>query len=68
MGQGAFGSVKLGIEKHTEQHVALKVVSMSYIQQINKERHIMRERDLLYSLRHPNIINLLQTFKVSVAS
>ncbi len=23
----------------------------------------MRERDLLYSLNHPNIINLLQNFK-----
>lgn len=33
--------------------------------QINKELHILREKELLHSLDHPNIIKLYSTFKDS---
>ena len=36
------------------------------IVQINKERHILREKELLNKLKHQNIIELYETFKVSV--
>ena len=47
--------------------MAIKAVNILKICQVNKERHILREKDLLDSLRfrHNNIINLLSTFKVS---
>lgn len=35
------------------------------IVQINKERHILREKELLNKLKHQNIIELYETFKVS---
>ena len=32
---------------------------------MNKERHVLRERDLLLSLKHFNIVRMYNTFKVS---
>jgi carbon catabolite-derepressing protein kinase len=68
LGEGAYGQVFLAIEKTTGQQFAIKAVNILKICQVNKERHILREKDLLDSLRfrHNNIINLLSTFKVSV--
>lgn len=43
--------------------VAIKAVSIKKITQINKERHIIREKELLNSLKHTNIIQLYATFK-----
>ena len=70
LGEGAYGQVFLAMEKTTGQHLAIKAVNILKICQVNKERHILREKDLLDSLRfrHNNIINLLSTFKVSVFS
>ena len=68
LGEGAYGQVFLAIEKTTGQQLAIKAVNILKICQVNKERHILREKDLLDSLRfrHNNIINLLSTFKVSL--
>mmetsp|Transcript_41780 Transcript_41780/g.63802 ORF Transcript_41780/g.63802 Transcript_41780/m.63802 type:complete len:141 (+) Transcript_41780:194-616(+) len=65
LGEGAYGQVNLAIEKKSGHHVAVKMVNIRKICQLNKDRHIMREKDLLDSLRfkHANIINLLSTFK-----
>jgi len=65
IGEGAFGSVNLAIEKATGKKVAVKAVDIDRICSLNKERHILREKDLLMELKHPNIIQLFSTFKVS---
>ena len=67
LGEGAYGSVNLAMEKKSGKQVAIKAVNIMKICQLNKERHILREKDLLDQLRfkHANIINLLSTFKVS---
>ena len=69
LGEGAYGTVNSAIEKKSGKKVAIKAVNIMKICQLNKERHILREKDLLDSLRfkHTNIINLLSTFKVSVS-
>jgi len=33
---------------------------------MNKERHVLRERDLLLKLQHFNIIRMYNAFKVSI--
>lgn len=43
--------------------MAIKAVSIKKICEINKERHIIREKELLNSLKHTNIIQLFATFK-----
>jgi len=66
LGEGAFGDVKLALEKSTNRQVAIKAVNIMKTCELNKERHIIRERDLLHELKHPNIIELFTTFKVSL--
>ena len=68
LGEGAYGQVFLAMEKTTGVQLAIKAVNILKICQVNKERHILREKDLLDSLRfkHNNIINLLSTFNVSI--
>ena len=65
IGEGAFGSVNLAIQKSNNMKVAIKAVNIMRICELNKERHILREKDLLNDLKHPNIIQLFTTFKVS---
>jgi serine/threonine protein kinase len=56
IGEGAFGEVSLAVENATKQTVAIKAVSIRKILELNKERHILREKELLKDLKHPNII------------
>ena len=64
IGEGAFGTVNLAIKKSTNEKVAIKAVNIMRICELNKERHILREKDLLNELKHNNIIQLYSTFKV----
>ena len=63
IGEGAFGLVNLAKEKATGQIVAIKAVNIQRICQLNKERHILREKELFAHLKHNNIIQLYATFK-----
>ena len=65
IGEGAFGQVNLALDKTTNKQVAIKSVSIMKTCQMNKERHVLRERDLLLTLNHPNIIRMHNCFKVS---
>lgn len=56
IGEGAFGEVKLAVEKANGRTVAIKTVNIMKICELNKERHILREKELLNELKHPNII------------
>lgn len=65
LGKGAFGEVKLYEHKLTKERFAIKALSMRHIREHDKERAILREKELLMSLDHPQMINLITTFKVS---
>ena len=65
VGEGAYGQVILGEEKATGKKVAIKTVMKEQILKLNKQRHVFRERDLLKSMDHPNIIKLFGTTAVS---
>jgi serine/threonine protein kinase len=67
LGEGAYGEVSLAVDKKTSELVAIKAVNIMRICELNKERHILREKELLDSIRgrHANIIDLKTTFKVS---
>ena len=68
IGEGEYGSVNLAYDKQTGRKVAIKAVNIMKICELNKDRHILREKDLLNSLNHFNIIKLYSTFKVSAFS
>lgn len=42
--------------------MAIKTVKKSFLLERGRERHCMREKDLLNSLDHQNIIKLVSTF------
>ena len=58
--------MNLAIEKKTKKPVAIKAVNMMKIIELNKERHILREKELLAELKHFNIIELYSTFKDNI--
>ena len=55
----------LGEHLETKEKVALKIVHMPTIYEINKERHIYRERDILFQFaKSRHVIELKETFVV----
>ena len=61
LGQGAYGKVILSTEKATGTTVAIKEVNKEQILTLGKQRHIFREKELLFEMDHPFIIKLLGT-------
>jgi len=47
IGEGAFGQVHLAIDKSTNKPVAIKAVNIMKICELNKERHVLREKEIL---------------------
>ena len=58
LGEGAFGSVRLGINKQTNEKVAIKILEKNKIKKYEDKLRIQREIELLKKLRHPNIVRL----------
>ena len=56
----------LGKDKLTDKIVAIKSVNQDRILQLDKSRHVFREKKLLSELQHPNIVKLITTLKVTV--
>jgi serine/threonine protein kinase len=62
IGEGKFGSVKLGIHKTTGQKVAVKVIKKEPMDPQDVEL-IKTEIDLMKLFRHPNLVKLLDHFE-----
>ena len=58
LGEGAFGSVRLGINKQTGEKVAIKILEKSKLSQYENKIKLAREIEILKKLKHPNIIQL----------
>ena len=57
LGEGAFGSVRLGVNRQTGEKVAIKILEKNRLKFEDKCR-IQREIKILKKLRHPNIVHL----------
>ena len=57
----------MATDKETGKSVAIKAVDIERVCEYGKEKHVMREKDLLFHLKNKNehVIKLLTTFKVS---
>ena len=58
LGEGTFGKVKLGINRQTNETVAIKILDKKRIVKERDKKRLEREINILKSLRHPNIVFL----------
>ena len=58
IGEGAFATVRLGINNQTNEEVAIKIMEKNKIVQEEDKIKIEREKKLHQNLRHPNIVQL----------
>ena len=63
IGKGKFALVKLGINKKTNQKVAIKIIKKSSLVTNKDEELIRTEIDILKLCHHPNIIQLYDHFE-----
>ena len=66
IGEGTFGIVRLGINKQTNEKVAIKIMEKEKILQYEDKTRVEREIKILKCLHHPNIVhlyNVIQTEK-----
>uniref|UniRef100_A0A7S1ATD8 Protein kinase domain-containing protein n=1 Tax=Noctiluca scintillans TaxID=2966 RepID=A0A7S1ATD8_NOCSC len=64
IGKGRYARVRLITMKgHEKRPLCLKVLKKKEVHDLNQVEHIINERDVLNSIRHPLIIQMLQTFQ-----
>ena len=62
LGEGIFGSVKLGVEKKTNQRVAIKIIKKNKAKESDIEL-VRTEIDIMKLCYHPNVVHLLDHFE-----
>ena len=62
LGEGIFGSVKLGVEKKTKERVAIKIIKKKSAKQSDIEL-VRTEIDIMKLCHHPNVVSLLDHFE-----
>ncbi|CAF0739937.1 unnamed protein product [Didymodactylos carnosus] len=63
LGRGGYGSVLLAFYPDTNEFHALKAVKKSSLVETDEQRTIIHERQYAFALRHPNIVELITSFK-----
>ncbi len=63
LGKGSFGRVTLCLHKLTGKHVAIKSIDKARMQDESAKRKILREVYILKTIRHANVIRLLEVFE-----
>lgn len=65
LGEGSYGKVKEGIHSQTLRRVAVKIYKLDRLRRFpGAEDKIKKEVAILKSLRHPNVISLVETMSV----
>jgi serine/threonine protein kinase len=62
LGEGIFGSVKLGVEKKTKERVAIKIIKKNKTKP-NDIELVKTEIDVMKLCHHPNVVQLLDHFE-----
>jgi serine/threonine protein kinase len=63
IGCGSFGRVKVATHIASGTIVALKILQKTNVVEMKQVRNIVRERDIVASLQHPNVLRLYSTFQ-----
>ena len=60
LGKGTFGKVKEAIHLPTGEKVAVKIIDKNTIEDEDDKERIIREVEIMKTVRHPNIIHLYE--------
>ncbi|CAF2701031.1 unnamed protein product [Rotaria sp. Silwood2] len=63
LGEGGYGIVFLAYHTDTNEYVALKAINKSTLVETNEQNTIISERQYAFALHHPNIVQLITSFK-----
>ncbi|XP_071964338.1 3-phosphoinositide-dependent protein kinase 1-like isoform X2 [Antedon mediterranea] len=63
LGEGSYSEVVQAIEKTTRKEYAIKILTKRQMIRENKQKYVMRERDVLARLNHPFFVKLYFTFQ-----
>ncbi|KAL6071239.1 3-phosphoinositide dependent protein kinase-1 [Balamuthia mandrillaris] len=63
LGEGSYGQVRLAKEIATGEKYAIKILDKMHIVKKNKVEQVTREKEILNSISHPNVISLFSTFQ-----
>lgn len=58
IGEGTFAKVKLGVNSHNGQFVAIKVIDKTMVMQSHLKYQVQREIRTMKLLHHPNIVRI----------
>jgi serine/threonine protein kinase len=62
LGEGAFGQVRLCVERGTGAQFACKILKKDQLVKSKQTKYVKSERDILLQLQHNNISRLYYTF------
>ena len=63
LGEGTFGKVVKAHSTHLRKLVALKVIDTKKVNPSYKEKFLCREKEIVKSLKHPNIVRTHEIFE-----
>ena len=63
IGRGTFSKVKLGVNKATNQKVAIKILEKSKILETDDLERIIREMVFIIEFDHPNVVKVHEIFE-----
>ena len=63
VGQGTFGEVMLGIERHTRESVAVKILEREKITDADSRQRLANEIEILHRVHHANLLQLLEVIE-----
>ena len=63
LGKGAYGIVKMGMDKRTNEKIAVKIYEKKRLDEPNKVKNLEREINILAELSHPTIAKLLDVIE-----
>jgi MAP/microtubule affinity-regulating kinase len=63
LGKGAYGLVRMGINKKTGEKVAVKLYHKKHLDEMNRLKNLEREINILAELDHPVIAKLIEAIE-----
>ena len=60
LGKGAYGVVRMGVNKKTGEKVAIKYYPKKHLHEMNRQTNLEREINILAGLIHPIIAKLIE--------